>query len=115
MKLFKIVNAKLSNDQRMMRKNFVKKRYAQNSALAKLVQQSLIASAVIMQRDVKDRGVKHAAPQVLVGAMMPAVLVEVGFLSNEYEESFLLNKKYQEIIVKSLSYALDRYIKTFLK
>lgn len=113
--LFKPVGVILSRDQQASLNNFIKKRYALSTALAKLVQQSLVTSTAIMQPDVKDRGIKHAAPQVLVGVMVPAVLVEVGFLSNKYEESFLLNKKYQEVIVKSLSVALDRYIKTFLK
>ncbi len=62
-----------------------------------------------------NRGIKQANFYVLRGAFMPAVLVEMGFISNSVEESFLLNQQYQERLartifegIKSFKYRYDR-------
>jgi N-acetylmuramoyl-L-alanine amidase len=62
-----------------------------------------------------DRGIKQANFYVLRGAFMPAVLVEMGFISNSVEEAFLVNLQYQERLartifegIKSFKYRYDR-------
>ena len=62
-----------------------------------------------------DRGIRQANFYVLRGAFMPAVLVEMGFISNPVEESFLVNKQYQDRLartifegIKSFKYRYDR-------
>jgi len=57
----------------------------------------------------KDRGVKQAPFRVLVGATMPAVLVELGFLSNPDEEKKLQDPAYRDQLVEALSRAIGRY------
>ena len=56
-----------------------------------------------------NRGVKQAGFHVLVGASMPNVLVEIGFISN-YEEAKLLSKaKYRQIIAKAIFTAIINF------
>lgn len=55
------------------------------------------------------RGVKQAGFRVLVGAYMPAVLVELGFLSNEREERQLGDSSWQRTLAKVLGEALLEY------
>ncbi len=57
----------------------------------------------------KDRGVKQAPFRVLMGATMPAVLVELGFLSNPEEEKKLKDSAYRDQLVDSLARAVARY------
>ena len=57
----------------------------------------------------KDRGVKQAPFRVLMGATMPAVLVELGFLSNPEEEKKLQDATYRDQLVDALARAIARY------
>lgn len=56
-----------------------------------------------------DRGVKQAPFRVLRGAAMPAVLVELGFLSNPSEERKLEDSAYRTQLVDALVRATLRY------
>lgn len=56
-----------------------------------------------------DRGVKQALFYVLVGAKMPSVLLEIGFISNHYEEKLLRNEGYRMNIAKSIVHGILNY------
>jgi N-acetylmuramoyl-L-alanine amidase len=55
------------------------------------------------------RGVKQAPFRVLVGAAMPAVLVEVAFISNSEEEKLLVSDAYQARIAAAVVRGIARY------
>ena len=57
----------------------------------------------------EGRGVKQAPFRVLVGAAMPAVLVEVAFISNPDEEKLLASEAYQAKIAASLARGIERF------
>ncbi len=50
----------------------------------------------------EDRGVKQAPFYVLAGARMPAVLLEVGFISHEDEGRKLRTREYQEKVAEAV-------------
>jgi N-acetylmuramoyl-L-alanine amidase len=56
-----------------------------------------------------DRGVKQAGFAVLRGTFMPAVLVEIGFISNRNEEQLLADAGAQERIARKLAAAVRDY------
>lgn len=58
---------------------------------------------------VQNRGVKQAPFKVLIGATMPAALVEVGFISNPEEEARIQTPEFQAMIVDALTRAVVRY------
>jgi N-acetylmuramoyl-L-alanine amidase len=58
---------------------------------------------------VENRGVKQAPFKVLVGATMPAALVEVGFISNPAEETKLQSDEFQTLMVEALTRAVVKY------
>jgi N-acetylmuramoyl-L-alanine amidase len=58
---------------------------------------------------VQNRGVKQAPFKVLVGATMPAALVEVGFISNPDEEAKLKSDEFQARVIDALTTAVERY------
>ena len=56
-----------------------------------------------------NRGVKQAGFQVLVGASMPNVLIETGFLSNSREEKNLNKKGFRKKIARAIFNALVEF------
>jgi N-acetylmuramoyl-L-alanine amidase len=46
---------------------------------------------------------------VLIGARMPSVLAEIGFLSNPREESLLRKPEYRQKLAEALFRGLSRY------
>lgn len=70
----------------------------ESSRLADVVHTSLCGAT-----NKENRGVKQAPFTVLVGATMPAVLVEVGFISNPNEEKWLSSKTDQTRIADSIA------------
>lgn len=77
---------------------------AESQRLASLIQQELNEALGI-----RNRGVKQAPFRVLMGATMPAVLVELGFLSNPNEEAELQTASYRSELVSALVRAVIRY------
>jgi N-acetylmuramoyl-L-alanine amidase len=57
-----------------------------------------------------DLGVKQGPFAVLVGSTVPAVLVEVGYLSNREEEKLLRSSSYQAKIADALADAIVDFL-----
>jgi hypothetical protein len=70
---------------------------------------NLIQAELNQALGLKDRGVKQAPFRVLMGAAMPAVLVELGFISNPDEEAKLQNAEYRGKLIDALATAIVRY------
>jgi N-acetylmuramoyl-L-alanine amidase len=99
--------------------------FAKESFLGLLNSQKIVASnklAIDLQRGmlgilkkhysyVRDAGVKKGPFWVLVGAQMPAVLVEVGFVTSPKEARYLVNEKYQQRLALGLALGVKNYFK----
>jgi len=59
--------------------------------------------------DTANRGIKQAPFRVLVGATMPAVLVEVAFISNPEEEKKLKNPEFQQAVADAVARAIAHF------
>ena len=57
----------------------------------------------------EDGGVREAPFWVLVGATMPSVLVELGYITNPEECEHMFNPEYQKLLVKGISDGVERY------
>ena len=75
-------------------------------ALAQLVQREVTSRVRQSQGSVRDLGVKNALFYVLLGARMPAVLVETAFISNREEERRLASPAYQQIVADGVTRAV---------
>lgn len=61
----------------------------------------------------KSRGVKQAGFYVLVGASMPSVLVETGFISNKEDAKFLKSSAGQNQVAESIFSSIKTYRKYY--
>jgi N-acetylmuramoyl-L-alanine amidase len=59
---------------------------------------------------IKDKGVKQAPFYVLLGAQMPAILVETGFISNPRECKRLVDSLYQKRVSEAIVIGIKKYI-----
>jgi N-acetylmuramoyl-L-alanine amidase len=76
----------------------------QSAALAGYIEQSLAGRV-----ELSPRAVQQAPFRVLVGANMPAALVEIGYLSNADQETQLTTAAYQDQVAQALLDALIRF------
>ena len=76
----------------------------QSAALAGFVEQALDARI-----EMSPRAVQQAPFRVLVGANMPAALVEIGYLSNAEQETQLATGAYQDRVAQALLDALLKF------
>ncbi|MBI1848258.1 MAG: N-acetylmuramoyl-L-alanine amidase [Candidatus Rokubacteria bacterium] len=77
---------------------------AESSKLAEVVQDSMTRALRI-----PNRGVKQAGFYVLGGAAMPAVLIEIGFVTNPREERRLKESRYRDDIARAILAGLAEY------
>ena len=84
----------------------------ESSRLAGNVQQSVVGHLKTKRYSrIKDKGVKQAPFYVLLGAQMPAILVETSFISNPRECKRLVNPLYQQRICEAIVIGIKKYIK----
>jgi N-acetylmuramoyl-L-alanine amidase len=76
----------------------------ESSRLAEIVQDSMTKSLRI-----PSRGVKQAGFYVLGGAAMPAILIEIGFVTNPKEERKLRESRYRDEIARAIAAGLAEY------
>ncbi|HXA06629.1 MAG TPA: N-acetylmuramoyl-L-alanine amidase [Bryobacteraceae bacterium] len=57
----------------------------------------------------KNRGIKKAPFVVLIGASMPSILAEIGFLSNAREEQLLKRPDHRQRLAEALYQGVSRY------
>jgi N-acetylmuramoyl-L-alanine amidase len=79
---------------------------SQSSRLAEIFQEELLSAT---SADQVNRGIKQNSFRVLKGATMPAVLVEIGFISNPDEESLLENESHQDELAEALYRGVVRF------
>jgi len=80
-----------------------------SNKLAIDLQRGALSSLKKSYKNVHDGGVREGPFWVLVGAQMPAVLVEVGFITHPMEAKRLVNRKYQSKMAEGLANGVERY------
>ena len=93
----------------MINFNFIKNFYLKESEkLAVFIQ-------VALKKELpktRNRGIKQAGFHVLVGASMPNLLIEVGFLTNKSEAQLLNKSYYRAQIAQAIFEGIEEYVES---
>lgn len=104
----KIINEEYSNsspDLNLILWDLAQTEHIQESSqLAEFIQDELNTELSII-----NRGVKQAPFRVLMGADMPAVLIEVGFITNPKEEELLNDYNHQKSIANAILRSIQKF------
>jgi N-acetylmuramoyl-L-alanine amidase len=76
------------------------------------MQSALYSQAVRSNASARNRGVKKAPFVVLIGATMPSILAEIGFISNSREENLLKRPEHRQKLAEALYRGVSRYADT---
>jgi N-acetylmuramoyl-L-alanine amidase len=82
---------------------------AESQTFAQTIQDAIFPQVARSNVAAKNRGVKRAPFVVLIGASMPSVLAEIGFLTNLREESNLSKPEYRQKIAEALYKGVAQY------
>ncbi len=82
----------------------------ESSRLAAHIQKTMIHDLKGRYSNINDKGVKQAPFYVLIGAQMPAVLVETSFISNRRECGRLTDGAYQDHLSEAILKGIRDYI-----
>ena len=83
----------------------------ESSRLASHVQTNMVRHLKKKYSKMKDKGVKQAPFYVLLGAQMPAILVETSFISNPRECKRLMDPAYQDRLSEGIAIGIEDYVK----
>ncbi|WP_456485135.1 N-acetylmuramoyl-L-alanine amidase [Hydrogenimonas sp.] len=81
-----------------------------SNKLAMDIQDQMLKSVRKKYRNVLDNGVRNGPFWVLVGAQMPAVLIETGFITNPTEAKRLFNPYYRKLLAQGIANGIANYI-----
>ena len=73
------------------------------------VQAGLLQATRSKYKDIKDSGVREGPFWVLVGAQMPSILIELGYISHPTESKRLYDKNYQQLLANGIANGVDSY------
>ena len=100
----------ISDLQKILNELMLNTKITESSKLAHEVQGGIKSHMRKTERSVKDLGVKQAPFYVLIGAEMPAILVEIGFITNPTERRRLGSQKYLGNLAEGIVAGIDSYI-----
>jgi len=98
--------------QDLLEKIALKDKVEESREFATRIQTALYSLSARTNTHAKDRGVKKAPFVVLIGASMPSVLAEIGFISNAHDESTMRREEYRDRIAEALYKGLSSYAST---
>jgi N-acetylmuramoyl-L-alanine amidase len=98
--------------QDLLQKIALKDKVDESREFAARIQSSLYSMSARSPAPTRDRGIRKAPFIVLIGASMPSVLAEIGFISNPRDEAMMKRADYRQKIAEALYKGVGGYAAT---
>ena len=98
--------------QDLLKKIALNEKVTESKEFASSVQRELFGAWTRMSGATRNRGVKKAPFVVLIGARMPSILSEVGFISNPHDEALLKKPDQRQRLADALFRGVNAYAST---
>jgi N-acetylmuramoyl-L-alanine amidase len=105
-------NKSIHELQDLLKKIALNEKVTESREFAARVQRELFSTWNRLSGATKNRGVKKAPFVVLIGAHMPSVLSEIGFISNPHDEALLKKPDQRQRIADALFRGVNAYAST---
>jgi N-acetylmuramoyl-L-alanine amidase len=102
----------ISDLQAILNDLMLNTKISESSKFAHEVQRGMVSHLGKRFADVRNLGVKQAPFYVLIGAEMPAILVETGFITNPTDRKRLQSKNYLETLAEGIVAGIEGYIRS---
>lgn len=102
-------NSSIADLNDLLHKAVLQAKLEESREFAQKVQSSLWACSVKMNNRSRDRGVRQAPFVVLIGATMPSILAEIGFVSNPHDERLLQRPDQRQRLAEALFKGVSQY------
>ncbi len=96
----------------LLKKAVLQTKLEESREFAQKVLDALTPNAIRMNSNAHDRGIRRAPFVVLIGATMPSILAEIGFVSNPRDERLLKRNDQRERIAEALLKGVTEYANT---
>ncbi len=96
----------------LLHKAVLENKLEESREFAQRVQSALWTTSLKINSRSRDRGVRQAPFVVLIGASMPSILAEVGFVSNPHDERLLKHADQRQKIAEALLKGISQYAST---
>ena len=101
--------------QGLLSKIALTEKIQESREFAAQIQKALYSGLSGETKGLRNRGVRKAPFMVLIGAEMPAVLAEVGFLSNASDEKLLKAGSYRQKVAEHIYKGVEKYANSLSK
>ncbi|MBI3129078.1 MAG: N-acetylmuramoyl-L-alanine amidase [Candidatus Tectomicrobia bacterium] len=102
--------AEMTDLQKILYDLMLRSKVNESRELAEDVHRSLLGQVGRRYRGINDLGVKRGPFYVLLGARMPSILIEVGFISNPAEARRSLQPSFRDSIAQGIAEGVVRFV-----
>jgi N-acetylmuramoyl-L-alanine amidase len=104
-----MASSAISDLNDLLHKVVLQTKLEESREFAQTVQTSLWGMSVKMNSLSRNRGVRKAPFVVLIGATMPSILAEIGFVSNAHDEKLMRRNDQRQKIAEALFKGVSAY------